>query len=454
MKSVEGRSHPDGPASVTGCPEFDYAYGQPNLHRMMQFKQDLVAGFGLERGFQMFREKFGLPATAHLRDVTIESQHAVAVSAAEFFHETEPAGEPFVHQPPLVIGDGNHRPISGTTRSQYVACFRDARLVGRSELIDIGGRTLLDVQGNEAGLLDDDVDWDPTVFHAQAHRSWRIAQAERRPPLVVDEAFCLVGAHSDFFGHWMCEYLPKLLAARLSNLMPDVPVLIDAHMPASHREALLLLSGRATSVIEVPAFTAVHVRRLWCAPALSYMPLHARVNERFSWDAISASGKRFQPIVREMQRQFDAALPTSFQSTRHVFLARKTFRHRRLVNSDAIEQAARDMQFTVVYPEDLTFAEQAAIVRSARVIVAPEGSAVFLTFFARPGTTVCILSHPLTESLADYQGLLDPHQVATIVISGPFADVNRNAPGDSDYRIDEKTFRHTLGTIIPAADLL
>jgi hypothetical protein len=447
VNRLSGKSAP----SVTGCPEFDYAPGQPNLYLMMRYKQDLVAQHGVEGGFERFRQKFGLPATARLREAVIESDRAFSEQGAAFFVETAAAGEPFVNQPPRIVGKGNHRPIAGVTRSQYVACFEDARVRGRSALIDVSGHVLYDVQGDEGARLDDEREWDPSVFCTDGRRSWCIEGADSAPPIDVDEAFTLLGAHTDFFGHWMCEYLPKFVAAKLSGYLPDVPLLIDADMPGTHRQSLEFLYG-PVPVIEVPAFQAVRVKKLWCAPALSYLPLHEIRNERFSWDAISASGARFEPIVRELQARFDARTDHLPPSGSRVFLARKAFRHRRLANGEAIEQIARESGFDVVYPEDLSFTTQAAVVRRARVVIAPEGSAVFLTMFSRPGTRLCILSHQLTDLLADYNALLAPHQIDVMALTGPITRAKHSSPNDSDYEIDEGLLRATLSVAGASAE--
>jgi capsular polysaccharide biosynthesis protein len=331
-----------------------------------------------------------------------------------------------------------------------VACLADARLQGRSELIGVAGRVLLDVQDHELERLDDEIEWDPTVFHAEGMRVWCMEPPDASQPLEVDTAFTLLGAHTDFFGHWMCEYLPKYVAARLSGALPDVPVLIDAHMPRSHCASLELLHGPSCPLIEVPAFRAVRVHRLWCAPALSYMPLHEIRNERFSWDAISASPSRFRPVIQEMQRRFYASANVSNVVTPRVYFARKSFRHRRLVNSEAIDQVALDLGFTIAYPEDSTFSEQAAMARTADTIIAPEGSAIFLGAFGRPGTTLCVLSHPLTDVLADYSGLFSLHGIRTVAVTGPITCANPRTPNDADYRIDERRFRRVVEMLVRA----
>jgi capsular polysaccharide biosynthesis protein len=415
---------------------------------MMRFKQRLVRERSLAPAFEAFKGKFGLPRTLGIRPVLLESERTVAEEIAEHFWETASAGEPFVHAPPRVIGEGNHRPIAGRTRSQYLACVRNAALRGRSSLIEVGGRALLDVQDDEAERLDDELVWDPVIFHHVGFQAWCIEATDAAHPLEIDEAFTMLGAHTDFFGHWMCEYLPKYGAAILSQRLPGVPVLVDAHMPKAHRDSLELLYGASCSIIEVPAFRSVRVDKLWCAPTLSYFPLHEIRNERFNWEAISAAPARLSPVVEDLRARLRARTLSPSLAGPRVYLARKATRHRRLVNSEAIEQIARSLGFVIVYPEDLSFAEQVGVTRDAQVIVAPEGSAVFLAMFASPGATLCILSHSLTDVLADYSGLLDPHGVEMLVVTGPILRHNPSTPHDSDYRIDERTFEQVVAQLV------
>lgn len=422
-------------ASVTGSPEFDYAPGQPNLFRMMKYKQALAAEHGIGNGFDIFRQTFGLPGGVTLNNVPVAGDHQFAREHALFFLETAPAGQVFENRPPPVHGTGNHRAIKGVTRSQFVACIEDAQLHGRASAIQCRGQLLLDFQADERERLDDELEWDPTVFHASGDRAWVFSGFDETPALEVDEAFTLLGAHTDFFGHWMVEYLPKFVTAMLSGALPAVPVLIDAHMPPSHRQSLELLYGSGLQLIEVPAFRAVHVHRLWYAPTLSYMPLHEKRNERFSWDAIAGPASRLAIAGTEMKRLADVALgPAGGHATR-VFLARKSFRHRKLTNAPEIQAMAAERGFHVAYPEDLDFAGQVNLMRHASFVIAPEGSALFLTFFSPPGARVCVLSHPLTDVLADYNAVLMPAGVQMCALTGPITRHNEATPHDSDYEI-------------------
>jgi capsular polysaccharide biosynthesis protein len=141
-------------------------------------------------------------------------------------------------------------------------------------------------------------------------------------------------------------------------------------------------------------------------------------------------------------------------STRLVYLARRLFRHRRLTNAEDIERIAADLGFAVVYPEDLSFSIQASLVLEAEVVLAPEGSALFLGFLAMPGTQVGILSHPLTDALSDYNGLFATQRICTSVLTGPIETENPTTPHDSDYRIDLGEFGEFAAGLIAQAHVV
>jgi capsular polysaccharide biosynthesis protein len=434
-------------------PDFQYGPGQPNLYRLMRYKRDLIDCYGIQEGFASFRQCNRLAPEAELRRVALTREDAYARAHALRYVELKPAGESFEHPPPSVRGPGNHGTIRGVSRAFYVACLGNVDVMGRSALPVIDDTVIVDVQRHELGRLDDELDWDPIIFHAEASHVWRIPSVNHANPLVIDEAFNLLGAHTDFFGHWMYEYLPKLLAAILSDVLPQgVPLLIDAHMPPAHRESLALIAGDSHPIVEVPAFHTCCVRLLWLAPSLMYMPLHERTDHR-DWGTTSAPPSRFAPILAEMRRRVARNVPTP-TSTRLVYLARRLFRHRRLTNAEDIERVAAELGFTVAYPEDLPFSTQASLVLEAEVILAPEGSALYLGFLAMPGTQVGILSHPLTDALSDYNGLFATQRISTSVLTGPIETENPTAPHDSDYRIDPSEFGEFAAGLIAQAHVV
>jgi hypothetical protein len=180
---------------------------------------------------------------AELQLRRLESHYAHSVTSSAEFCEIFPAGEPIVIMPPKVIGKGTHRPLRSESRSFYVSCLRNACVRGRSAITEVEGVALADFQGNELARIDDEIEFDFGVFHRQGSKVWTIADAQ--PVLELDEAFSLLGARTDFFGDWLCDYITRYVAATMSKRMPVVPVLIDKMMPPTASDSFPIASTGA-----------------------------------------------------------------------------------------------------------------------------------------------------------------------------------------------------------------
>jgi hypothetical protein len=430
-----------GVDSATGCDRFDYQPGQPNLYMLMRFKQLLVAEHGLESGFDLYRRTIPRHAGAVLERKRLESHHAFCSSHALDFREIFPAGEEIVLVPPRVIGKGNHRPLRNSTRSFYVACLSNARVRGRSAVTEVGDMALADFQGDELARIDDEMEFDSGVFHRHSDDVWMVGDAQ--PDLEFDEAISLLGARTDFFGDWLCDYVTRYVAATLYQRLPGVPILVDASLPPTLRQALDLMLLPGSQVVEIPAFRGVQVERLWQMPGIGYMPFHQKLNEKFRWDYVAGSPARFVAVEEEMARRADRFLGADRGPSR-VYLARKEFRHRLMTNFREIESIAEEYGFDIVYPEELDFGGQAKLLRDARFVVGPEGSAFFLDYFLRPGAKVCILNHEETEGLTLHNWAAGVRDRELTVITGPETNERRGRSQDMDYAIDASAFRRFL----------
>jgi hypothetical protein len=407
-----------------------------DLFAQMEIKTALAAQYTVEEGFSIFRRLLDLPESSAIVLTTLDSQYAVLERHGTVLLELGPRGASFHIEPPPVIGAGNHRTIEGKARSVYLGCFTDARVRGRSALIGVEDVLALDYEGDELKRLDDRLEFDPTVFSAETERVWAIVAERRRPELEIDEAFTLLGPHTDAFGHWIWEYLPKYIVASMSDALPPVPLLIDQRMPVSQRQALELMLPQPVPLISVGWGVNAHVRNLWVAASQMHMPLLERMNDRFKWDYLASPPARFGVIIRDMIRRLEPSLPSGPGHNR-LYLARRPSRHRKLDNYLIVEAVAQARGFHIVYPEDLDFRDQIALVRGARFIIGPERSSFFLAFFARPGTKICLLDHPHTAALPLLAGPLNEVGVETTVFTGPYTSFNPEWPHQSDYTIDE-----------------
>jgi hypothetical protein len=247
----------------------DFEYSQRRNHyELMRYKQALVQELGVEDGFTFYQEMFALPDSGRIDRKAVTSLYEFAKEHGAAFHMLDPGGEPFVMPPPRVIGEGNHRALEGLSRAIFVTCLIDAQVRARSSFIAVGDKALLDYQGDELARIDDELDFDPAVFHAKDGAAWMIGPEDEASPIEIDEAFMLLGPHSDGFGHWMLDLLPRYIASSASGALPPVPVLIDQTMPATQRESLRLMLPEGGEIIDLPPHATARVRRLWCVPSL------------------------------------------------------------------------------------------------------------------------------------------------------------------------------------------
>ena len=147
------------------------------------------------------------------------------------------------------------------------------------------------------------------------------------------------------------------------------------------------------------------------------------------------------PVVSELNRR---VAPHVVRDTgpENVFLARQPWLWGQLVNASEIEAVADEQGFTVVYPDELTFVEQVNLVANAKRVLAPEGSALFLCYFASPGTRLLILENAVVEDANVWRAFF-PNCEPT-AMAGTVVDRDDGFPHRSSYRIDPQRFRDFL----------
>jgi hypothetical protein len=415
------------------------------IYEMLRIKQSIQSMFPRDEAFEKYRELLQLSRNQHLQEKAVGSLHETAVAIARDYRELDEGGQRFTVLPPRVVGEGNQRPLEGTSRTIYLACFDHAMIRSRSSLVELEALVLHDCEGAEWGCIDDQLELDPGVFQVSSKTAWVITVGDEDPQIEITEAFSLVGTHTPAFGHWMWEYLPRYIRAIQSGRLPLMPVLIDDGMPRQHRQALEALLPGGSEIIVLPSRTIARVERLWCAPAPMYMPLHEKMNERYRWDYIAHPPLRFTPIIRELNRRIETQAG-KYGANEHIFLARRqtVHSHRRLVNQDEIILIAEAHGYITIYPEELDFADQVRLIRGGRRVIGPEGSAMFLTFFSLPGAKVCILNHPYTVGLPVLTGLIETIGVDVTILTGPYVRIHRDYPHFSDYQLDRDRFNSFL----------
>ena len=405
------------------------------LDQLMHYKRSLVGRYGISAGFTCMQDRLALSNDQQVHRLDIVSQHSYLLERDWINTTSHVGGNDFSVAPPERLGGPQQRTMIGKERTIYLGQLEKPAMVrGASILIDVGDAVLFDFEGNELESLETEIDFDAAAFHVEGRSAWMMQPENRSQCRQVPEAFSLLSARSIAFGHWVWENLLKYASARLAGLPAETPVLIESGLPAFHRQSLELLYPGIT-IIAVDPFETVVVEQLWVAPTLHFASILERRTETFCWDRLQTSEAIVQPAMRDLAQR--ASLLRIDGPDRKVYLGRQEGRHRRLTNSGQIETLAIKRGYELVYPDELSPIEQLRLAQSASHFIAPQGSAVFLAYFSRPGTKIAVLNNERHE-LHAYMPYLRSADVELVEICGTVVEEHEHIPEWSDYEVDPK----------------
>ncbi len=195
---------------------------------------------------------------------------------------------------------------------------------------------------------------------------WLLGHEEMRPPEVLDGATAVVAVNLGAgYCHWLLEELPRL------SLVPrgEVENLI-LHAGSEPARAALARRGGGERIVE--ARRGAHRA---CAPLLVPAPV----------------GRPGLPTTAalELIANFTEGLGRGASPFgERIYVSRAKAGRRRVGNEAELRTALAAVGFETVYAEDLTWEEQIAVFRAARVVVAPHGAGLANLVFCAPGARV------------------------------------------------------------------
>ena len=184
------------------------------------------------------------------------------------------------------------------------------------------------------------------------------------PEVAAASVFMAKGGEFNY-GHYLLDCLPSLLALEEAGLARDLPPLAPP-LKRWHRDLLALaFPGLAVREAVEPL---VKAREVAFATSLDHF-LH-----------------RPNRILVDLRERILAAAPAA--SARRVYVSRRAYPMRVMVNEPALEAALRERGFTIVRAERLSVAEQIALVRGAEAIVGATGAGLANALLAPEGCKV------------------------------------------------------------------
>jgi hypothetical protein len=319
---------------------------------------------------------------------------------------------------PNLLGRARGPSVDRTTRPFFTCVLENVIVSAKSDTLLAADVAISDAMDDATQTRVFDVD--PILAGGEADTVFVAEPAE--PDLLrhVPEALWLSGIDSRAFGHWIIEYLPRVWAFMDRPAFGGLPVIIDEGMPPQIEEALRFFIGPANPLIKMARGERLRVDALWVA---------SRIFERetVDVDGLLPLLERARPAI---ERVDTAGAPE------RIYLSRKPTQHRRLENSRAIEDLARRHGFEVFDFGDLRFVEQVRLIRGAKHVLGPDGSATLMTFLAGPGLRISKLSQPFIEEVEGYAHVSEALRQDLTVIVGDLETEHPRYPWMSDYSID------------------
>ncbi|MCJ2099392.1 glycosyltransferase family 61 protein [Methylobacterium sp. E-046] len=275
--------------------------------------------------------------------------------------------------------------------SQYLALIEACHAFPRSNVVVKGDQLIYDLAAHRRRsdvLLQDGVN--PDQIMMAAFGATRALVEVPEETLSIEAGLSMFGLQSRNYGHWFCEFVPRMLSYNDARCPDGIPLCIDDHMPATHEEVVRLLDERNRPIIKLPP-KPVAFGLLGLAPVPAFFPFEMKPGRRVYdtiWPADILVDLRARVLKRARER---GAL--SGPTGRRLFISRKAFTQRQLVNEVEIAEALAPHGFEVITPETMTFLEQVDAFHAADIIVGSSSSALTNGLFCRPECRILGLIH-------------------------------------------------------------
>jgi capsular polysaccharide biosynthesis protein len=192
------------------------------------------------------------------------------------------------------------------------------------------------------------------------------------------------------FGHAMTEQVSRLWAwQQAKRAEPGLKVLRSLRRSKTRIRAheLHIFRAAGIDIADLVLFEgAVRVERLVAATPMFSMPEYVHPDIREVWNAIG--------------RQLATSAPNR-EYAKRIFCARRTTK-RQCRNTREVEAVFLGRGFEVIYPEDFSLPEQAAIFRHAEVVAGYAGSALFTLAFCETPKRVIMISSEAYRARNEY----------------------------------------------------
>ena len=331
--------------------------------------------------------------------------------------------------------------------AQYLSLITDCLTYPRSNLVVQGNRAIYDLAADPRSNdihLPDGLNPDQVMMATFGRGRLLVEEPAVTEPL--EAGLMMFGVQSRNYGHWFSEFVPRMLVYNDPRCPSDYPLCIDTGMPASHEEILSLLDERSRPIVKLGS-TPVRFRTLGLAPVPAFFPFDIKPG-RAPYDTVWPQDI-FAALGHLIRAGAEARGVLESRKDRRIFISRRAFNQRQLVNEAEIGGLLERYGFETIYPETLTFLEQVKLFHSAEIIIGSSSSALSNCLVCGPGCTIVGLIHENAAfNFRAYTSFVEAGGARMIFIKGATVLSDGIHPYHANYRIAPAQILQALAYVL------
>lgn len=378
-------------------------------------------------------------STGHLVQAGVVSAKSYTAESGDPYKELRP--ERPISPPNLQFLDRSFQPTAEqgdlTAPPQYLAFIKGALTFSRCNTLLVESTAIHDAATHRRG--------GDIVFGDTCPPNRALVRARYGNNLLIElpnveevsrpTGLMMFGVHSQNYGHWLLEFLPRMLVFDTDLCPETIPIYVDEGMPDTHIEALELLNSLNRDILRIPSGKPIRFGELGIVPVPAFFPFDI-ISGKNAYDTIWPSDI-FSELKSKIISAVDMRRPVSDRRRRRLFISRKSFSSRQLLNENEISAYLETIGFETIYPEQMTFVEQVLTFRDAEIVVGSCNSALSNCLFCDSDCLVIGLIHGLqTFNFGGYSSFLKAGGVDILFVQGRGNFNDDIHPFHASYSVD------------------
>lgn len=287
-----------------------------------------------------------------------------------------------------------HPLLKETPGFKYAAVIEDTEVIGGSSVIILDEQYVL----YDLKYALNNTNTDFTDEAIQYYNNDKIVMDANNIDGYFKNAITLINNYSSNYYHFVLEVIAKFEVLSKLSIPTEVPLLIDnicLHVP-QFRQAIELFNKDHREIKWVKKGLRYKVEFLYHIKCPNIIPPNYHQILK-----IKANHNLFDFTTLEFVRKnVLKKLPKDYKGYKRIFLSRKNASARRTYNEEDVIKLVEKYNFSIIYVEEKSLEEQAAIFNEAELILGPTGAAFTNMIFCKSTCKIiCFTNYAIDLSI-------------------------------------------------------